>query len=210
LHGGLIFEAASRPLFLPDGIGCNFRLPDYRSSSAVFLMNSERRTSERLKLVDEHIALENQHDLEGILRTFGATARYDDEPWDNHFIGRDNVRNYYTGLLAAMPDLHIEMLQRYACEDAVVVEVIISGHHLGAWRGLPPTGRLISFPLCGIFIFDDDDRLAGEKIYYDRATVLRQLGVFHEPDTMSGRIATMLTHPLTVTQSLWRMMFPRT
>jgi hypothetical protein len=40
----------------------------------------------------------------------------------------------------------------------------------------------VQFPLCGIYTFDDEDRLAGEKIYYDRATVLRQLGVFHEPD----------------------------
>jgi steroid delta-isomerase-like uncharacterized protein len=172
-------------------------------------MSREHRASARLKLVDEHIALENQHDLEGVLRTFGATACYDDEPWDDHFIGRDNVRNYYASLLAAMPDLHIEMRQRYASEDAVVVEVIISGHHLGAWRGLPPTGRLVCFPLCGIFVFDGDDRLAGEKIYYDRATVLRQLGIFHEPDSMSGRIATVLAHPLTVARSLWRMVSPR-
>ena len=27
-----------------------------------------------------------------------------------------------------------------------------------------------------------DDNLAGEKIYYDRGTVLRQLGVFYEPE----------------------------
>jgi len=172
-------------------------------------MSREHRASARLKLVDEHIALENQHDLEGILRTFGGTARYDDEPWDDHFIGRDKVRDYYTSLLAAMPDLHIDVRQRHAGEDSVIVEVTISGHHLGAWRGLPPTGRSVSFPLCGIFVFDDDDRLAGEKIYYDRATVLRQLGIFHEPDSMSGRIATVLTHPLTTAQAVWRMMFSR-
>jgi hypothetical protein len=32
---------------------------------------------------------ENQHDLEGILQTFGTTARYDDEPWDGHYIGHN-------------------------------------------------------------------------------------------------------------------------
>jgi hypothetical protein len=32
---------------------------------------------------DEHIARENQHDLEAIMRTFGQTGRYDDEPWDD-------------------------------------------------------------------------------------------------------------------------------
>jgi hypothetical protein len=42
------------------------------------------------------------------------------------------------------------------------------------------------------------DRLSGETIYYDRATVLRQLGVFHEPDSAAGRIATVLMRPLSM------------
>src|ERR1035441_5698348 len=45
-----------------------------------------------------------------------------------------------------------------------------------------------------------DNRLAGEKIYYDRAMVLRQLGVFHEPQTVLGGISILLTHPLTILQ----------
>jgi steroid delta-isomerase-like uncharacterized protein len=172
-------------------------------------MSSERRLAARLKLIDEHIMRENQHDLEGILQTFGTTARYDDEPWDGHYIGHNGVRTYYGSLLKALPDLRIEVQRRYVGNDAVVVEVIITGHHLGAWRGLPPTGRAVHFPLCGIFSFGDDDRLAGEKIYYDRATVLRQLGIFHEPDRMLGRIVTMLTHPLTVARTIWRMILAR-
>lgn len=169
---------------------------------------SERRLAARLKVVDEHIMRENQHDLESILQTFGTTARYDDEPWDAHYIGHNGVRTYYDSLLKAMPDLRIEVQRRYASNEAVVVEVIIVGHHLGAWRGLPPTGRAVRFPLCGIFAFDDDDRLAGEKIYYDRATVMRQLGIFHEPDRLLGRIA-MLMHPLTVARMMWRMVLMR-
>jgi len=58
------------------------------------------------------------------------------------------------------------------------------------------------------FTFDDDDRLAGEKIYYDRATLLRQLGMFHDPDRAVGRVVTVLTHPLTMAQivrrKIWR------
>jgi steroid delta-isomerase-like uncharacterized protein len=170
---------------------------------------SERRLAARLKIVDKHIMRENQHDLEGILQTFGTTARYDDEPWGGHYIGHDGVRTYYDSLLKAMPDLRIEVQRCYASNDAVVVEVIITGRHLGAWRGLPPTGRAIRFPLCGIFTFDDDDRLAGEKIYYDRATVLRQLGIFREPDRMLGRIGAMLMHPLTVARMVWRVVLTR-
>ena len=119
--------------------------------------------------------------MEGVLATFGDIARYDDEPWNEHHKGRDGVRQFYQQLMSALPDLAIEVQRRHVSEHAVIVEVIIRGTHQGTWRGLPATGRQVEFPLCGIYTFDADDKLAGEKIYYDRGTVLRQLGVFHEP-----------------------------
>ena len=167
------------------------------------------RMAARLELVDEHVRLENQHDLEGIMRTFGAMARYDDEPWDAHYTGRDEVRTFYEGLLQALPGLRIDVQRRHAGDSAVVLEVVIRGRHLGAWRGLPATGRRIEFPLCGIYTFDDEDRLAGEKIYYDRATLLRQLGVLHEPDGAMGRIIGVLTHPVTMARIVARKIWKR-
>ena len=47
-------------------------------------------------MVEEHIRLENEHDLDGVLRTFGETAQYDDEPWGEHYTGRDGVRLFYS------------------------------------------------------------------------------------------------------------------
>jgi SnoaL-like polyketide cyclase len=82
--------------------------------------------------------------------------------------------------------------------------VVIRGTHLGAWRGLPATGRSVEFPLCGVYSFKSDGRLAGEKIYYDRAMVLRQLGVFREPQTARGGIDILLAHPLTILKALTR------
>jgi steroid delta-isomerase-like uncharacterized protein len=171
-------------------------------------MNTDRMAA-RLRLVDEHVRLENGHDLEGIMGTFGATARYDDEPWSVHYIGRNQVRTFYKELLQALPGLQIDVLRNHASASAVVLEVIIRGRHLGPWRGLPATGAQIEFPLCGIYTFDNDDRLAGERIYYDRATLLRQLGVFHEPDCAVGRITTLLTHPLTMAQVVGRKIWKR-
>jgi steroid delta-isomerase-like uncharacterized protein len=165
---------------------------------------SSTTMSARMRIVDEHVRLENEHDLDGIMRTFGEAARYDDEPWGAHYNGRQEVRAFYAQLLHAMPDLHIDVRHRHAGEDAVVLEVIIRGRHSGAWRGLPATGRQIEFPLCGIYTFDDGNRLAGEKIYYDRATVLRQLGVFHEPESLRGRVSTVLAHPLTMARIVAR------
>lgn len=173
-------------------------------SDAMTTPSSDSAMSARLRIVDEHVSLENEHNLDGIMGTFGEAARYDDEPWGAHYMGRQEVRAFYAQLLRALPDLHIDIRRRHASEDAVVLEVIIRGQHLGSWRGLPATGRQVDFPLCGVYTFDKRNQLAGEKIYYDRATVLRQLGVFHEPESWRGRIAIALTHPVTMAQVVAR------
>jgi steroid delta-isomerase-like uncharacterized protein len=165
------------------------------------------KQSARIAAVERHIQLENQHDLEGVISTFGDAARYDDEPWDEHYDGRNQVRQFYKQLMTALPDLEIEVRQRHVAYEAIIVEVMIRGTHLGEWKGLPATGRRLELPLCGIYTFDADDRLAGERIYYDRGTVLRQLGVFHEPDSATGRICTLATHPLTIVAAYARKLF---
>ena len=167
------------------------------------------RLAARIAIVDRHIRLENEHDLEGVLATFGDHARYDDEPWGEHYEGRDGVRSFYQQLMAALPDLVIDVQRRHVTDDAILVEVMIRGTHLGAWRSLPPTGRRVEIPLCGVYTFDGDDRLAGEKIYYDRGTVLRQLGVFHEPQSILGQISILVTHPVTIARALARKIVRR-
>jgi steroid delta-isomerase-like uncharacterized protein len=155
-------------------------------------------------VVEEHVQRENQHDLDGIMATFGDDAWYDDESWGEHHDGRDGVRAYYEDLLRALPDLRIDVERRHVTDEHVILEVVISGTHTGPWRGLPGTGRRVKFPLCAVYAFDEDEKLAGERIYYDRATVLRQLGIFHEPNRGLGRLLTPLTHPLTTARAVWR------
>jgi steroid delta-isomerase-like uncharacterized protein len=158
----------------------------------------------RIARVEEHVRLENEHDLEGVMQTYSESARYDDEPYDEHHSGSGEVRRYYERLMRAVPDMRIDVQRRHATDEVVILECVISGTHLGEWRGLPATGRRLRFPLCAVYTFEGD-RLAGEKIYYDRATVLRQVGVFREPDTRMGRVLTALTHPMTMIRAIARM-----
>ena len=162
------------------------------------------RVRARRAIVEEHIQCENRHDLDAVMATFGPEARYDDEPWRDHRTGLDGVRSYYIELMTALPDLSIEVTHWYEATETLLVEVIIRGNHLGPWRGLPATGRRIEFPLCGIYTFAADNRLAGERIYYDRGVVLNQLGLFHEPMRGWGSIATALSHPLTIARAYLR------
>lgn len=165
---------------------------------------SRASREERLALVEEHVRQENQHDLDGIMATFGEDPWYENEPVDEHHDGRDGVRGHYDDLLQALPDFHIDIHQRHVTDDHVILETSISGTHQGTWRGLPGTGREVKFDACAVFAFDDQNKLAGERLYYDRATLLRQLGVFHEPERGIGRVLTPLLHPVTFVQALAR------
>jgi hypothetical protein len=60
-----------------------------------------------------------------------------------------------------------------------------------------------------VYTFDGKDRLAGERIYYDRGTVLRQLGVFHEPQSARGQLAILATHPWTIARAWARKLLGR-
>jgi hypothetical protein len=75
------------------------------------------RRSARIATVEQHIRLENEHDLEGVLRTFGDNARYDDEPWGEHYEGRNGVRLFYEQLMKALPDLEIEVKRRHVTDS---------------------------------------------------------------------------------------------
>jgi steroid delta-isomerase-like uncharacterized protein len=159
----------------------------------------------RIRRVEEHVRHENAHDLDAVMDTFSAGPFYDEEPWGEHHIGHQAVRKHYEQLFRAAPDLSIDIRRRHATDDVVILECEISGTHEGAWRGLPPTGRRISFPICAVYEFEDEgDKLAGERIYYDRATVLNQLGVLHEPESLLGQVLTVLTHPVTLGGALAR------
>lgn len=71
-------------------------------------------------------------------------------------------------------------------------------------RGLPGTGREIEVESCTMFAFDVQGKLAGERIYYDRAELLRQVGVFREPEESIGKVITPLLHPVTLARALVR------
>jgi predicted ester cyclase len=45
---------------------------------------------------------------------------------------------------------------------------------------MPPTGRRFEMPACAVFIFDEDDKIADERGYFDSALMLRQLGLWQQ------------------------------
>src|SRR5262249_5024697 len=61
--------------------------------------------------------------------------------------------------------------QHWIGDDLFVAEAIYIGRHVGTFRGIAPTGRAIRLPFV-VFVSFRDDRFAGERFYYDMATLL--------------------------------------
>jgi steroid delta-isomerase-like uncharacterized protein len=131
----------------------------------------------RLAAVDEHVRAEISHDLDSLVATFGDRPFWDDRAANERHDGRDGVRTYYAELFAGFPDFGFDVERRHVAEDAVILEVTVRGTHTGTWKGIAPTRRRVEFPVCAVFTFDETDRIEAETVYFDRMTVLSQLGV---------------------------------
>ena len=156
----------------------------------------------REAIVREHAEAENRHEFDAALGSFHH-PRYELMPLSEVIDGAEAVAAYYRETREAFPDQRNRVLALHHADDSVVMELELTGTHLGRFRGLPATGRSFRCRMAAVFLFEDD-RLVGERVYFDQNTILRQLGVAHDPLTLRGRIATVLNHPVTIARALLR------
>ena len=166
-------------------------------------MTSDQATPDpRVETVLEHMRLENEHDFAGCIGVF-AHPRYEIVATGEVHDGPDAVDAFLTENRRAFPDFHFDPTRVTGGADTVLVEGAFTGTQQGAWRGLPPTGRSVNFRMAVVFEFDGTD-LVGERVYFDLGTPLRQLGVARDPTSPSGRLTTLLCHPVTIVRALLR------
>jgi steroid delta-isomerase-like uncharacterized protein len=156
----------------------------------------------REAIVREHMESENRHEFDVTLETFDH-PRYELIATGEVHDGPAEVAAYFEETRTAFPDQRNELLALHHADDAVFVEAMIYGTHLGPFRGLPPTGRSWESRICAMFLFEED-RLVCERVYFDAVSIFRQLGIAHDPLTLKGRVATVLNHPLTIGRAVVR------
>jgi steroid delta-isomerase-like uncharacterized protein len=161
----------------------------------------------RQAVLDAHSAAETAHDLDRVLATFHH-PRYEIVPTGEVFDGEEAVRHYHGANFAGVPDFRVEPIAAYHGENGVAEEAWVSGTHLGTYNGLPPTGRFLRIRVCGIFVFEED-RLVCERVYYDLLTVLRALGVARDPNSLAGRLTTVMNHPVHLGRTFGRALLRR-
>jgi steroid delta-isomerase-like uncharacterized protein len=154
----------------------------------------------REAVVREHMESENHHDFDTTIGTF-AHPRYEIIPTGDVYDGEAEVRRYFAETRTAFPDQRNELIALHHADDAVIVEFDLLGTHLGPLRTLPPTGRSFRCRMTAFFFFEGE-RIVCERVYFDQATILRQLGLAHDPSSLAGRASLLATHPLTVGRAL--------
>jgi steroid delta-isomerase-like uncharacterized protein len=156
----------------------------------------------REEIVREHMESENHHDFDVTIGTF-SHPRYELVATGEVYDGDAEVRAYYAETRAAFPDQRNELVSLRHTDDGVVVEFDLLGTHLGPLRSLPATGRSFRARMAAFFIFEED-RIVCERVYFDQASIMAQLGIAHDPSSLAGRVTTLLSHPVTIGGALMR------
>jgi steroid delta-isomerase-like uncharacterized protein len=122
----------------------------------------------------------NRHDADALAALFaddgvmrlvatGETAR-----------GRAQIRALAEGRLRAFPEWHLQVTDAFGVAGRVCAEFILTGTNEGEFQGIAPTHRRIEVELCSVFRMNPEG-LAEEKVYFDSAALLRQLGLLPDP-----------------------------
>jgi steroid delta-isomerase-like uncharacterized protein len=161
----------------------------------------------REALVLEHMESENRHEFDVTMETF-EHPRYELIATGDVFDGPEEVAGYFDETRTAFPDQRNDLIALHHADDAVIVEAMLYGTHLGNFRGLPATGRKFEMRFCAMFLFEGEG-LVCERVYFDAGTILRQLGIAHDPLTLRGRVATIANHPVTIGRAVVRRVVGR-
>lgn len=137
-------------------------------------MIDEETQAAREKVVLDHFADEVAQDWDATLSTF-PHPRYELIPTETVHDGDSAVRSYYHDTRVAFPDQHHDMIALRHSDDAVIVEFFLIGTHLGPLGPVPPTGGSFKVRMTAFFVFDEENVLVTERVYFDQLTMMRQL-----------------------------------
>ena len=135
-----------------------------------------------MEIIDRHFAAENAHDVEATLDTYTDDIVWDDVTHpDSPFHGKEEEAAVYSGIIEAIPDVHLQSVRRFEGEGGryVVDESIITGHVEGDWAGMNGGGAPVQVRILHIFEVRDG-LICYENAWFDAAAVQRQITAWRQ------------------------------
>jgi len=132
--------------------------------------------------IQAHLRAESAQDLDALLAGMTEDCYNlvvcDPSPL---YQGPEEVARRYRGLWGALPDLEVRLRRMVAIEENLAVtEHRLSGTHEGPLFGFAATGRHVEVDTAVVWEFAGE-RVRGEIVYFDLATMLRQVGALTLP-----------------------------
>ena len=118
----------------------------------------------------------NERDYEAVAAAFSDDCEFVSMASGARFTGTGSMLHGLREFADAFPDWTVEVANVVASGSHVVTEWKTTGTHEGVFRGESPTG--IRFRRDGCSVAEvEDGQIVRYRDYYDRATLLEQLGL---------------------------------
>ena len=150
----------------------------------------QRKRITRRKAVEQTIRAYfeaiDKHDLDAIVEHWREDG-VDDIVAVGMLRGRDEMRQYFESLFAAMPDARMTVTRLVAGEQSCAVEWRIEGTFDSApYMGIEPTGKHVE--VRGLDLFElEDDQIVSNTGYFDGASFARQIGMLPADGSSADR-----------------------
>jgi steroid delta-isomerase-like uncharacterized protein len=133
--------------------------------------------AESVAILNSYLAAWNEHDASKAGSFFDEDVQYFDASFAGIRRGRQSaVEQGVSAFLHGVPDLRWEVRSEpVASADGIAYEWTLTGTNSGTWGGVPATNQKIN--LKGMsFVRFKNGKIAYQAIYYDGATLNKQLG----------------------------------
>jgi steroid delta-isomerase-like uncharacterized protein len=156
--------------------------------------NNMLTAQDNATIVLAHYDAFNKREIDKDLALVTDDVKWLNIPFNVNFSGHQGYREYLKNWITAMPDCKVEVLHTVVGEEWAAVEFVGRGTHTGPLVGpygktFPATQKKLDLKLCE-FLRIRDGQIAEARVYFDAATMMRQLGLPEtpmpgEPDTSS-------------------------
>ena len=124
----------------------------------------------------------NRRDFEAMTRHYADGITWTDRARGLTFETPREFRDeFLAGWVGASSDIRIADPRYLDAGQTVVCTFTVAGTHDGPLGPLPATGKAFALPLCEMWHFDSGGRVVGGDLYYDRVSLLAQLGLMPQP-----------------------------
>ena len=121
--------------------------------------------------------IQNQHQLDRMWDFFEPNfVNHRDHAPDSPLNSIEKAQQLFTQMFAALPDLRVTIQHQVAEGDTVMTHKTFQGTHLGAFMGVAPSGKPITFGVIDILRVESG-KIVEHWAIQDRLGLMQQLGV---------------------------------